>query len=360
MSQLDQVRMPFPEEIQTFEKNIGQHNNAGQCDCAEKLKAKKIKRVIEKFNSELDPYSDDEVNIKATDIKTTAANGTDLKWWRPHDIIEDMVKTEEIEGQENFAEDEKMIYFFRENKLDPKERLKPRNFLMESVFCDPKTDAERPISTGRDGECVIPFYYPKFTRKTLGTGMSEYDIELSAGPVPKMIIFTGMPYSQASQMTFEKCISKTTMEHPFFKIQEFTIYIDGQPAYRSPWSTATQHYINFMKHNGRWENAATASGLDYFVFKGQNWLVPLIFDNDGEGQTALVTAKIKFADTLVQQWDAMIMRLPVRELFLDAKAREASVVGGTRVMKTTARGTKRRAETIPPPPKAAPKRRRRG
>ncbi|CAG5104169.1 Oidioi.mRNA.OKI2018_I69.chr1.g1126.t1.cds [Oikopleura dioica] len=90
--------------------------------------AKKIKRVIEKFNSELDPYSDDEVNIKATDIKTTAANGTDLKWWRPHDIIEDMVKTEEIEGQENFAEDEKMIYFFRENKLDPKERLKPRNF----------------------------------------------------------------------------------------------------------------------------------------------------------------------------------------------------------------------------------------
>ncbi|CAG5101487.1 Oidioi.mRNA.OKI2018_I69.YSR.g17137.t1.cds [Oikopleura dioica] len=298
-----------------------------------------------RFNPEVSPYSADEVNIKATDIKTKAANGTDLKWWRPHDIIEDMVKTEEIEGQENFADDEKMIYFFRENKLNAKERLNPRNFLMESVFCDPKPIPKDQFQQGG---------------MTLGTGMSEYDIELSAGPVPKMIIFTGMPYSQASTMTFEKCISKTTMEHPSFKIQEFTIYIDGQPAYRSPWSTATQHYINFMKHNGRWENAATASGLDYFVFKGQNWLVPLIFDNDGEGQTALVTAKIKFADTLVQQWDAMIMRLPVRELFLDAKAREASVVGTARVMKTTACGTKRRAETIPPPPKVAPKRRRKG
>lgn len=102
-----------------------------------------------------------------------------------------------------------------------------------------------------------------------------------------------------------------------YKIKSFTVFVDNRPAFRSPWTTPQEHYINYMKHNGRWANKAVALGQDFFAFQKYNWSVPLFFD-DRVGSTGIVTIRIEFEKNLEEHWDACIMKVPRNELFLDA------------------------------------------
>ena len=156
-------------------------------------------------------------------------------------------------------------------------------------------------------------------------GKQEYEKELCSGPLPKMIVMTGMPYKQTSEFSFNKCMSKSGLYPEGFKIKEFTIFLNDEPAYRSPYTSGVHHYINFIKQkNGRWEASNRSDGgLDYFVFRDQSWMVPITFD-DAVGKSAVVKVKIVFETTLEEQYDFLVMTLPYHELHLNSETKGKS------------------------------------
>lgn len=109
--------------------------------------------------------------------------------------------------------------------------------MFESVFKDPENDGEKPLSNGKKAESFIPFYSPQFKRIELQSGRQEYERELSSGILPKSIIISGMPYSRKSS-NFEFCSTRSRLDWNGFKIKEFTILINDQPAFRSPFTNA--------------------------------------------------------------------------------------------------------------------------
>ena len=202
--------------------------------------------------------------------------------------------------------------------LDNLSKPELRKVRMMNVFCNPR-ESEKPIAYG-SGKAKIPFFYPKLKIQTLQAGMRTYEIECSSGPVPYMLIFTGMPYNRRMRPKFTECITKTTMNDEKFDIQEFEILVDNYNAFLTPWKAPIQHYTNFLLHNGRYDNKAVGGGLDFFNFQNQNWMVPMLFD-DRQGENATINVRITFKHALEQNWDAFVMKIPIDNLILDKTSR---------------------------------------
>ncbi|CAG5096498.1 Oidioi.mRNA.OKI2018_I69.XSR.g14646.t1.cds [Oikopleura dioica] len=295
----------LPPNIKTIDSERA-HATKADCDCTdEKYRSGKYKNLKQ-------------IQAKGEVIETVLSKLYGSDTFKAHSF------DEAVASVTMDTEDERYGYIWMDLKLDPKSTVEVKDYILEAAYCEPGKE-EKPLSTGVKGEGVIPFFYPRFTRKTLPVGLSQHDIELSTGPLPKMIIITGMPHGRYDGHNFRLCTTKTSMIDEKFRIKSFTVFVDNRPAFRSPWTTAQEHYINYMKHNGRWANKAVALGQDFFAFQKYNWMVPLFFD-DRVGSTGIVTVRIEFEENLEEHWDACIMKIPRNELFLDANRNEASVL----------------------------------
>jgi len=202
----------------------------------------------------------------------------------------------------------------KDNKIFIKTILK--KIELESVFCN-ASKKEMPISLGKK-KIKLPIYYPRLTIKTLRSGLSTIPIELHSGVLPYMIIFSGKSHKATSTPSFEKCVTQTSLKEEDFEIVEFSVFLNNKRILRTPWNHGLDHYINFIKHTGRYENKSLGGSTDYFQFLNQNWCVPIRF-GDNEGREGTVSVEITFAKVLEESnlWDAYIMKIPSANLLLD-------------------------------------------
>jgi hypothetical protein len=280
------------------------HGTAESCDCADSKhdsgEYSGIEEILKVGGPT--PYTDGELR-KVYDKVTADA-------FRPHKVDHNHFRYE-TDGEHAIF---KMNYTLESGAI-----MEPLEYSLESVFCMNTTKGQSPLTTGAKGVGAIPFYYPSLKRKILDPGLRVYtDIEISAGPLPKMLVITGMAHERFESCDFQKTVTKTGLNGDGFKIKSFTIFRDHLPAFCSTWTSAHQHYLNFMKHNGRWANKAVAMGQDFFGFRDECWMVPLFFD-DHVGNTGLITLRIEFEETLTERWNLLHFHVPVNELHLDAK-----------------------------------------
>lgn len=187
---------------------------------------------------------------------------------------------------------------------------------LESVFCN-ASKKDMPVSTGKK-KIKLPIYYPRLQIKTLRSGLSTYEIELVCGTLPHMIIFSGKSHNSNSDGDFSKCVTQTSLNEPGFEIIDFNVFLNNRRILRTPWNHGLDHYINFIKHTGRYENKALGGSTDYFNFLNTNWCVPIRF-GENEGRDGTVTVQLTFSKTLDENnlWDAFIMSIPSANLLLD-------------------------------------------
>ncbi|CBY42657.1 unnamed protein product, partial [Oikopleura dioica] len=309
----EQISWPIGGDLRTTKKSK-EHAEVGDCDCEDsKFTSGHYLEVHETAVIGGDPRHSDPSDC----YDKTVADGKYTKW-RAHSVDYNAFDYENIE------DDTSHVTFYKKHKLNPTDLMAPLEYSLESVFCK-ASKKQAPLSTGNKGEAMIPFYYPKLKRAILSPGLAMYLEPVSTGPLPKMIIITGMSHSRYESSDFQKTSTKTQLYAEGFKIKSFTVYIDNIPALRSPWKSAHEHYLNFMKHNGRWTNKAVALGQDFFHFRDQNWMVPLFFD-DSIGNTGHIQIQIEFEEPLSDHWDLLSFVVPVNELLLDGNRQEAVVM----------------------------------
>ena len=225
-----------------------------------------------------------------------------------------------------YVPDGEHAIFKMDYTLNSKDTMEPIEYSLESVFCMNSSKEQSLLTTGTKGVGAIPFYYPSLKRKILEPGLRVYtDIEISTGPLPKMLVLTGLSHDRFESCDFQKTVTKTQLNENGFKIKSFTIFRDYFPAFCSTWTSAHQHYLNFMKHNGRWANKAVAMGQDFFGFRDECWMVPLFFD-DHVGNTGHISLRIEFEETLTERWNLLHFHVPVNELHLDSKRLGKSLI----------------------------------
>jgi hypothetical protein len=303
------LEYPYPDDVQLIEVS-DVHKSFRECDCNEKLATKEYTRVIENFvkgQKKLDTV--DEVIAETS--------------FRSHTYYKKVVKTVIVAQQTGVSMDNRIIYFAREKNLDPEKNFSPDDFQLESVFKKASCKDEIPLSGSSKNNIYIPFYYPKFLRKTLDPGKEVYNEELCTGPSPRMVILSGMPYTQINQPTFNKCMTRTSMTDPKFTIKELTIFKDGDNAYQTPYNSPVQHYLHFLKQkNENWNEAANRleGGEDFFTYRDQHWMFPIAFD-DAVGTNGTIKAKIQFEEPLTEKYDVTIMRIPYHELHINRETK---------------------------------------
>ena len=307
--QIKKLEYPYPKGIQLIEvSNV--HNTFAECDCAIKLATEEYTSVSENVQTGVPKLA-----IEAQLFAETS--------FRAHTYYKNVVKMVNVPKQIGVHSDNRVIIFGKEKQLEPEALFTPDDFQLESVFKKPECKDEVPLSGDSKHDCYIPFYYPKFLRKTVDPGKPDFTEELCTGPSPRMVIFTGMPYSRANSMTFNKCMTKTSMLDPDFKIKELTIFKDDDTAYRTPYTEPVQHYLHFLKEkNEKWNIAENRieGGEDFFNYRDQHWIVPIGFD-DSVGAEGVVKAKILFENTMQEKFDFLIMRIPYHELHMNSETK---------------------------------------
>lgn len=195
-----------------------------------------------------------------------------------------------------------------------------KNIQLESVFCD-ATKKNRPISLG-NSKVKLPLYYPKLQIETLRVGLQTYPINLhTSGPLPYMIVLSGRSHNSTKNPTFEKCVTQTSLSEEGFEIVEVSIFLNNKRILRTPWTHGLDHYVNFIKHTGRYDNSSLGGSTDYFHFLEQNWMIPINL-GEYEGMLGQVTAEITFKNRITDArnlWDAYIMKIPSANLILDGR-----------------------------------------
>jgi hypothetical protein len=195
-----------------------------------------------------------------------------------------------------------------------------KNIQLESVFCD-ATKKNRPISLG-SSKVKLPLYYPKLQIETLRVGLQTYPLNLHmSGPLPYMIVLSGRSHNSTKNPTFEKCVTQTSLKEPGFEIEEISIFLNSKRILRTPWTHGLDHYVNFIKHTGRYDNSSLGGSTDYFHFLQQNWMIPINL-GEYEGMHGQVTAEIIFKNRITDAenlWDAYIMKIPSANLILDGR-----------------------------------------
>ena len=313
-------KWPIDDRILT-EKVTIKHYFPAKCNCAVLLAAYtdanfKVEQILE--GNDLTPVAaGSEHNL----FDKTKADG---EWenFQSHKVTISIPKIREMKVVVN-GEETTMATFWLKNdkgqsdeldKLDLTKHVELKDHLLEAVYCVPGKP-EKPFPV-KGGGARIPFLSPKLVVINKSAGQRSYDIELSDGPFPHMVILSGMSYSRREQIGTEICGTRTSMFEPGFEIEELIIYINNREAFRSPWHRPIDHYLNYLKSIGRYHNKAIGGSVDFWKFQNENWCVPLRFD-DRSDRRGLVTAKITFRKELTKSWDAFVTRIPVEDLILD-------------------------------------------
>ena len=326
----DQLEFSADSDIQMGEKYV--FHDSESCDCpfdadagtitdiGDGFKLKRIERISPRHDE--DAVITDYIQALSTDsldhyavfqipkIRRVPVNGEAgellFDWIYFHKKYD--LKKEVNGGEENASNEEK------DNKSFIQKILK--KIELESVFCN-ASKKEMPTSLGKR-KIKLPIYYPRLTIKTLRSGLSTIPIELHSGILPYMIIFSGKSHNSTTAATFDRCVTQTSLKETDFEIVELSIYLNNKRILRTPWTHGLDHYINFIKHTGRYENKTLGGSTDYFHFLNQNWCVPIRF-GDNEGRDGTVTAEITFKKTIEESnlWDAFIMKIPSANLLLD-------------------------------------------
>jgi hypothetical protein len=299
-----------------FEK----HYDPTKCNCAE-LKAKFgdkciVKQVYEGNNF----FIADDVATLYDKTFDTVKNV--YPKYQLHSVEVPIIKYEKREEMRSDGTKAPYGVFWKENikgsskdgyKLS--DSVKITDHVLEAVYCTPGAK-EKPLS--KSGAARIPFLSPKLKIVNFPAGQRTFEIVLSDGAVPHMVIFSGQPYRRRISAGIENCVTRTSMREKGFEIEELVICIDNDEVFRTPWRRPVDHYINFLKATGRYHNKAIGGTVDFFRFQNENWCVPLKFDDRHE-RRALITAKITFRKELEASWDAFVTRIPVEDLMLDRK-----------------------------------------
>ena len=320
---------PFNPDIELV-NDARIHEFFDKCDCVTRRnadeKAEETKYGSGEYVSWTQMRSLGEAVVASAEDRTVFDETT----FKPHTAY---CKIPRYEEHTDPLTDKTWTYFWLKND----ETLESKHIIdrmhIETTYVNPKKD-EKPLSTGKKGEAQIPFYYPRLQTERCAPGRIQYSFTISKGPLPEMIILTGMPHSRRKCPSYERCRTKTTMTEPGYVIKEFEIFVDNKYEFGTPWKTPRDHYINFLKHNGRYENKSFGEGVDFFQFRDENWFVPMSFA-DRAGDNALVEVRITFEEPLSnikkactegekpteQSCDAFFMRLPVDSLILDSNRR---------------------------------------
>ena len=144
----------------------------------------------------------------------------------------------------------------------------------------------------------IPLYYPKLQIETCRVGLRTHSFLLHNGTLPYMIIFSGRSHNTTAKPSFDKCSTQTALEEKDFEIVEFSILLNGKRILRTPWTHGLDHYINWIKHTGRYENQSLGGSTDYFHFLEQNWMVPIRLD-EFEGTIGTLHVEVTFKKKII-------------------------------------------------------------
>jgi hypothetical protein len=218
---------------------------------------------------------------------------------------------------EDFGETEKII-FFKNNISDDIEN--PSDLMIETHLIKDPVKEESPLHVSK-GVCKIPYcdYHLKTFNGDLGS--KEARFWLSDGKLPHMIIFTGMPETRVFANDATTCITKTSMSHENYEIEEFTVLLDDIAIMGTPWTKPHQFYKNYLKQIGRLQNLAIAGSIDFFKFQKENWIVPIHFD-EHDRLVGQLSVKIKFKNALqTTTWKAYSMSSSTYELHIDSLKR---------------------------------------
>jgi hypothetical protein len=291
---------------------------------------KRRRREAETQPTTTDDTSNDDNSESATPVEAGSTESSSADPSSIYDTLETFqahattITVPKIRMEEYIMSDgskKQFAVFWLKNETGPTEEgFKPNDqvtfyeHILEAVYCTPGKP-EKPFPV-KGGGARIPFLCPRLKIINLPAGQRSYDVELSDGVFPHMIILTGMSYKRRIAVGTEICATKTSMFEPGFEIEELTVFIDNDEVYRSPWKAPIDHYLNYLKHTGRYFNKAIGGSVDFFRYQNENWCVPLRFD-DRRGRRGLVTVKITFRHELTKSWDAFITKIPVEDLMLD-------------------------------------------
>ncbi len=304
---------PYNENL-LMEEDVIVHEAKGDCDCLEKNNTGKTRFETGEFTGYEEihqlgktPHAVDET------YKALNKEGGN---WRAHRTFRQIPKV----VSEIFDGEEYAVFWVKNEDQNLKASDVFDEQRIESVYMNPSKE-ERPLTTSTKGLARIPFYYPTLKVKELNPGKQEYRFTLSSGALPEMIIFTGLRHTRTTP-SFDVCMTKTTLFELTFVIKEFEIFVDNNYAFGTPWFTPRDHYINFLKHNGRYDNKSIGEGVDYFQFVNENWIIPMSFA-DRAGKIGTVEVRIVFESALVSKgehpetWDAYWLTIPVDNFMLD-------------------------------------------
>ena len=298
---------PFADDLELKTKTEN-HRVIGECNCTELAalgKELKIKQLKEGRFFNLVENEDD---LKFL-YDRTLNDKNKYEYWQPHSVEYECLRTEE-------ADDPRYMYFWKYYEMNPDMPVNLTEHMLESVYCMP-SKAEKPIAISSK-RAKIPFLLSQFKIINLAAGLKSYTLNLNQGVLPHMIIISGMSYRRRQEAGFDKSITKTSLTESGFEIEEMVIYIDNREAFRSPWKTKMDHYLNYLIHNGRFNNKAIGGCVDFDEFCEENWIVPLKFD-DRHRTHGLVTAKITFKDNLRFSWDAFVTKVYLEKLIMDGQ-----------------------------------------
>ncbi|CAG5106263.1 Oidioi.mRNA.OKI2018_I69.chr1.g2762.t1.cds [Oikopleura dioica] len=313
-----------------LEYRVLEHRIADECNCASlqtrTLEYEQIKVIgYHPVSKENLATMADKSNIGAEYPQNT---------WQPHIVRYKIPRVK----QQKFG-DKAYGLFWRRFNMDENKLPKLMDHMIEAVFCNASSD-EKPITNKNNKHLAkIPFFNPRCFSKNEPGGRTSYTYTISTGSFPYMIIFSGLAHTRNAKFDFRTCPVKTSMNDPKFKICEFSIRINQTNVFRTPWRTPTQHYINFLQHNGRYDNKAIGGNVDFDQFQNEDWCVPMRFD-DRKGNYGLIEVEVVFDRELDvnDTWDAIVFRVPTADLTLDNVRKEATIVYPQLA------GTKRRRE----------------
>jgi hypothetical protein len=320
----EKYKWPFTEGILT-EMETTSHYFVDDCDCAERFEQYgqenfKVELIQEGNNLTAVDASTINTVFDKTFVEATTTFPAYYKNFQSHKVTIPVIKIRSMEVEKH-GETKTMATFWKKNDTSMTSVSDSLNkkavffdHVLEAVYCDPGKP-EKPFPV-KGGGARIPFLSPKLVIINKPAGQRSYEIELSDGPLPHMVILSGMSYCRREGIGTEICSTKTTMHEPGFEIEELTIFVNNKEAFRSPWFTPLDHYINYSKHIGRYHNKAIGGSVDFWKFQNENWCVPLRFD-DRSDRRGLVTARITFRKELESSWDAFVTRIPVEDLILD-------------------------------------------
>jgi hypothetical protein len=313
------------------------HTTFEECDCVDKHgdyeTIQEIKNVSDMTPDDIavaaksiDDLTADEAK-DATLYATKPASANDSSpvagdSWKAHQVSWRQAVTEKTTDPDTQIE---YIEFYWKNNLNPTDLPKLSNLMLEHVFVH-SSKAERPLTNGKKGVAVIPFLYSRSLSHAFPVNTRSHTFHISQGALPHMILLTGIPHERYAAPSFEHCLTKTSMIDPDFEIEEFTIFVNHRESLRTPWRKPLDHYMNLMIQNGRSSNRIdVGGGMDFEKFKSENWMVPIIFDDEA-GMNGVVDVRITFKKPTTRRWDLLKTIVPVEELHIDTERKSKLLI----------------------------------